>query len=59
MRSNIEAHWDEFCDWCEDEGIPSPSMAQKENQEKEEWRIFWLCWEAALDARDAANDPEE
>ena len=43
-RSNIEGHWDEFAEWCEDEGIQLEHL--------DDWGIWWACWNAALDARE-------
>jgi len=50
-RSNLESHWDEFCDWCEESGRGDPrsnSRAQVCN-----WEPWFECWNAALDAREA------
>lgn len=44
-RSNIEGHWDEFIDWCKDEGVPIEDGIDG-------WGIWWSCWNAALDARE-------
>lgn len=46
-RSNIDGHWDEFADWCRDEGINI--------DHSDDWRIWWMCWNAALDACEAAE----
>jgi hypothetical protein len=43
-RSNIEGHWDDFADWCEDEGVSLEDRV-----------VLWTCWNAALDAREAAE----
>lgn len=51
-RSNTESHWDEFCDWLEDQGIGNPSVGEIE---PEIWRQWWDCWETALDAREASD----
>lgn len=43
-RSNIEGHWDEFRDWCEENGVSL--------EDKDDWEPWWRCWNAALDARE-------
>ena len=55
MRSNIDVHWDEFCDWCEDNGIDDPRV----DGQPEDWQTWFACWEAALDAREAAEAAKE
>ena len=44
-RSNIEGYWDEFAEWCDDEGVSIEQF--------DDYGIFWACWNAALDAREA------
>jgi len=50
-RSNIDVHWDEFCDWCEDSGVGDPRYGTP----NEDWKPWFECWGAALDAREAAE----
>ena len=50
VRSNIDAYWDEFCDWCEDFGdIDDP----RDSTNDDDWGLLFACWNAALDARDS------
>ena len=51
-RSNIEAHWDEFCDLCEDSDIGDPRTGTCNDK----WEPWFECWSAALDARDATEE---
>ena len=44
MRSNEEGHWNEFRDYCEDNGINL--------EHPDDWESWWECWNAALDAAD-------
>jgi len=44
LRDNIEGHWDEFRDWCEDNGV--------DLEHQDDWMPWWECWNAALDARE-------
>ena len=45
-RSNEDGHWDEFRDYCEDNGISL--------EHRDDWEAWWDCWNAALDAEDNA-----
>ncbi|MCP4900005.1 MAG: hypothetical protein GY906_23805 [bacterium] len=54
MRSNIEAHWDEFCDWLED----NCDIRPQDGHDTEEWEQWFNCWNAALDAREAEEQKD-
>lgn len=54
VRSNNEAHWDEFCDWCDDSGVGDP----RNGTHVDDWGIWFECWKAALDAHEAADAAE-
>lgn len=43
MEDNIKYHWDEFRDYCEDNGISL--------EHREDWEPWWTCWKAAIDAK--------
>lgn len=55
-RNNTECHWDEFCDWAEDNDIPSPRHA---GSHREDWEPWFDCWNAALDAREESEAAKE
>lgn len=40
--SNDEYKWDEFRDWCEDEGVSL--------DHQDDWVTWWNCWVSAIDA---------
>ena len=48
MSENSKYCWDEFVDFCEDNGIGL--------EYKEDWGAWWDCWKAAIDAKMASLD---
>lgn len=48
MGENIAYRWDEFRDWCEDQGV-----LVDDSSEWRQWRELWDCWKAAIDAKTA------
>lgn len=48
MKDNRYYHWDEFVDWCEDNGIkPSDST-----DEISDFDLMWKCWQKAVDTKE-------
>lgn len=35
--------WDEFADWCQDEGVSL--------EWQEDWMFWWDCWKTAIDSK--------
>jgi hypothetical protein len=50
--SNIELCWDEFVDWCEDNGI-------EPGGHKDDWGQWWDCWSTAIATKIQADEAEE
>ena len=52
IRNKIDGHWDEFIDWCKDQGVPIEEGIDG-------WGIWWACWNAALDAREEQEQMDQ
>lgn len=53
MAEDIESskednYWEEFTQYCEENGISL--------DHQDDWEAWWLCWNAALDARKLNGD---
>ena len=48
-RTEREGHWDAFVRYAGEEGISL--------EHPDDWRQWWDCWNAALDARDNSELP--
>ena len=42
--SDIELCWDQFSDWCEDNGVDVEGH-------KDDWEPWWDCWSTAVVAK--------
>ena len=38
--SNVEGCWDDFADWCNDNGVSL--------EHKNDWITWWNCWSNAI-----------